>query len=125
MLGAALVAASAGAFNQWLEATTDGRMHRTATRPLPAGRLAAWQVVLFGLVTLAAGAAELLLFVNALTAAAAIATWLVYVRDLHAAQDADAAQHGRRRRERALPILIGWTATGAADRHARAGRWWP
>ena len=32
VLGAALVAASAGAFNQWLETATDGRMYRTAGR---------------------------------------------------------------------------------------------
>src|SRR3990172_6686261 len=59
VLGAALVAASAGAFNQWLEAATDARMRRTASRPLPPGRLAAWQVVTFGLVTLVLGATEL------------------------------------------------------------------
>ena len=39
VLGAALVAASAGAFNQWWEQATDARMTRTANRPLPAGRL--------------------------------------------------------------------------------------
>ena len=39
VLGAALVAASAGAFNQWWEQSTDARMTRTADRPLPAGRL--------------------------------------------------------------------------------------
>src|SRR5215211_6478394 len=35
VLGAALVAASAGAFNQWWEQSADGRMVRTANRPLP------------------------------------------------------------------------------------------
>ena len=52
VLGAALVAASAGAFNQWWEQATDARMTRTANRPLPAGRLTAWQVIVFGAVTL-------------------------------------------------------------------------
>ncbi len=37
VLGAALVAASAGAFNQWWEQSTDARMTRTANRPLPTG----------------------------------------------------------------------------------------
>ena len=112
--GAALVAASAGAFNQWLEAATDARMLRTAGRPLPAGRLAAWQVVLFGLVTLAAGASELLWFVNPLATGAAIATWLIYVvlytplKTRTPLNTAVGAVSG------ALPILIGWTATGAA-----------
>src|SRR6478752_7912435 len=48
VLGAALVAASAGAFNQWWEQVADGRMVRTAGRPLPSGRLTAGQVIVFG-----------------------------------------------------------------------------
>jgi protoheme IX farnesyltransferase len=114
VLGAALVAASAGAFNQWLETATDGRMHRTAARPLPAGRLAAWQVVLFGLVTLALGAAELLVFVNPLTAGAAIATWLVYVTIYTPLKTRTPLNTAVGAVSGALPILIGWTATGAA-----------
>jgi protoheme IX farnesyltransferase len=114
VLGAALVAASAGAFNQWLEATTDGRMQRTAMRPLPAGRLAAWQVVGFGLVTLAAGAMELLFFVNALTAAAAIATWFVYVAIYTPLKTRTPLNTAVGAVSGALPILIGWTATGTA-----------
>src|SRR5215510_13227074 len=52
VLGAALVAASAGAFNQWWEKSTDGRMNRTSHRPLPAGRLSTKQVLVFGTITL-------------------------------------------------------------------------
>src|SRR5258705_8359065 len=64
VLGAALVAASAGAFNQWWEQSTDGRMVRTANRPLPSGRLSTSQVVVFGTITLVAGTAELVLGVS-------------------------------------------------------------
>ena len=64
VLGAALVAASAGAFNQWWERATDARMARTANRPLPAGRLTARQVVVFGAVTLVAGMVELIVCVE-------------------------------------------------------------
>src|SRR5262245_13522210 len=60
VLGAALVAASAGAFNQWWEQSADGRMVRTVNRPLPSGRLSARQVVVFGAITLVAGSAELM-----------------------------------------------------------------
>src|SRR3954470_11108566 len=60
VLGAALVAASAGAFNQWCECFTDARMVRTANRPLPAGRLEESEVVWFGIVTFAVGCIELL-----------------------------------------------------------------
>src|SRR5215212_3537701 len=61
VLGAALVAASAGSFNQWWEQSADGRMIRTANRPLPSGRLTANQVVVFGTLALFAGTAELIL----------------------------------------------------------------
>ncbi|MGD9635724.1 MAG: heme o synthase [Pirellulales bacterium] len=114
VLGTMLVAASAGAFNQWLEASTDARMQRTALRPLPAGRLEAWQVVLFGLVTLAIGAAQLLVFVNPLTAGAAIATWLVYVTLYTPLKTRTPLNTAVGAVSGSLPILIGWTATGAA-----------
>jgi protoheme IX farnesyltransferase len=114
VLGAMLVAASAGAFNQWLETSTDARMERTASRPLPAGRLAAWQVVLFGLITLAAGTIQLLLFVNPLATAAAVATWLVYVTLYTPLKTRTPLNTAVGAVSGALPILIGWSATGAA-----------
>ena len=114
VLGAALVAASAGAFNQWLEAATDARMLRTAARPLPAGRLAAWQVVTFGLSTLVVGAGELLVLVNPTTAGAAIATWLIYVSLYTPLKTRTPLNTAVGAVSGALPILIGWTATGAA-----------
>jgi protoheme IX farnesyltransferase len=114
VLGAALVAASAGAFNQWWERETDARMPRTAGRPLPAGRLAPRHVIAFSAATLVAGTLELVFAVSVLTAGVALATWLVYIlaytplktRSPH--NTAVGAVSG------ALPILIGWTATGAA-----------
>lgn len=113
VLGTLLVAASAGAFNQWLEAGTDARMDRTAGRPLPAGRLTSGQVLVFGMVTLVAGAIQLLLFVNPLTAAAAIATWLVYVAIYTPLKTRTPLNTAVGAVSGSLPILIGWTATGA------------
>ena len=60
------------------------------------------------------GTAALVYWVNNLTAGVAIATWLIYVGAYTPLKTTLAAQHGGRRRERALPILIGWTAAGAA-----------
>jgi heme o synthase len=114
VLGAALVAASAGAFNQWWEQSADALMQRTAIRPLPSGRLAPRQVVLFGAATLSVGLVELVLAVNLLTAGVALATWLIYVvvytplKTRSPLNTAVGAVSG------SLPILIGWTATGAA-----------
>src|ERR1700709_487229 len=79
VMGAALVAASAGAFNQWWEQSTDALMTRTAVRPLPAGRLTSRQVILFGVLTLVLGSIELAMTVSLTTATVALATWLIYV----------------------------------------------
>jgi len=111
ILGTLLVAASAGAFNQWLESATDARMHRTAERPLPAGRLTNLQVLVFGWLTLAAGAMQLAAFVNPLTATAAIATWIVYVAIYTPLKTRTPLNTAVGAVSGALPILIGWTAT--------------
>jgi protoheme IX farnesyltransferase len=114
VLGAALVAASAGAINQWWEGATDARMSRTARRPLPAGRLTSMQVVVFGAVNLIAGILELVLGVGLLTAAVAAATWLVYVLAYTPLKTRSPLNTAVGAVSGALPILIGWTAAGAA-----------
>jgi protoheme IX farnesyltransferase len=114
VLGAALVAASAGALNQWWERAGDARMIRTARRPLPAGRLAPWQVMLFGLATLVLGAVELTVWVNLLTASVALATWAIYVLVYTPLKTRSPLNTAVGAVSGALPILIGWTATGAA-----------
>jgi protoheme IX farnesyltransferase len=113
VLGAALVAASAGAINQWWERATDARMKRTAHRPLPAGRLMSWQVVIFGAATLVAGILELALGVGLQTAAVALATWIVYVFAYTPLKTRSPLNTAVGAVSGALPILIGWTAAGA------------
>jgi protoheme IX farnesyltransferase len=114
VIGAALVAASAGAFNQWLERSTDALMTRTAGRPLPAGRLTTSQVVSFGIATLVVGLIQLFTGVGALTASVALATWLVYVLAYTPLKTRSPINTAVGAISGALPILIGWTATGAA-----------
>ena len=48
LFGTALVASGAAALNQLLEREHDARMKRTASRPLPSGRLQPVTVMLFG-----------------------------------------------------------------------------
>lgn len=114
LLGTALVAASASAFNQWLERDLDAQMPRTATRPLPAGVLSSGEALAFGSITLIAGALLLIVNVNLLAAAMGLATWLLYVviytplKTRTSANTAVGAVAG------ALPALIGWAAVGAA-----------
>jgi protoheme IX farnesyltransferase len=114
VIGAALVAASAGAFNQWWEQATDARMVRTAHRPIPSGRLMSRQVLIFGTITLAAGVAQLILAVSVATAGFAIATWVIYVLAYTPLKTRSPLNTAVGAVSGALPILIGWTATGAA-----------
>jgi len=114
MLGTLLVAASASAANQWLERRNDARMTRTASRPLPAGRLSSGEALAFAAVTLAAGCVYLALLVNLACLAWALLTWALYVlaytplKTISPTNTAVGAVAG------ALPVLIGWSATGAA-----------
>src|SRR4029079_6067134 len=107
-------AASAGAFNQWWEQATDARMIRTAERPLPSGRLSSKQVIVFGAITLFVGVAELIWGVSFTTAGCALATWLLYVLAYTPLKTRSPLNTAVGAISGSLPILIGWTATGAA-----------
>ena len=79
IVGTLLIAASASAANQWLERHLDGRMSRTADRPLPAGRMSPGEALAFAVVTLVLGTVYFVWFVNLAALGWALATWLVYV----------------------------------------------
>ncbi|NIL97297.1 MAG: protoheme IX farnesyltransferase [Planctomycetales bacterium] len=119
--GTALVASSASALNQWLERDTDGRMARTARRPLPAGRLTDWEVLAFAAATVLGGTAYLALAVNLLTAGLGLLTWTLYVwiytplktrTTLNTLVGAVAG---------AGPVLMGWTAAQPETTTREAG----
>ena len=112
LLGAALIAASAGAFNQWLEQQADRRMHRTATRPLPAGRLGGAEVVAFGTITLLLGTTVLVWLVNVPTAMVGLAVWLIYVAVYTPLKSRSPLNTAVGAVSGALPVLMGWSATG-------------
>ena len=79
LAGSALVAGGASALNQVWERHTDGLMKRTATRPLPGGRVGVAEGALFGLVLSIAGLVELAWQVNAMSTAVAALTLVSYV----------------------------------------------
>jgi protoheme IX farnesyltransferase len=112
LLGTTLVAASASAFNQWLERHRDGSMRRTANRPLPAGRLTAGEVFLFGTVAVVAGVIYLALFVNLLTAALGALSWILYVLIYTPLKSRTSANTLVGAVAGAMPILMGWSAMG-------------
>jgi protoheme IX farnesyltransferase len=112
LLGTTLVAASASACNQWLERTSDAAMDRTATRPLPAGRLGESEAVAFAALTLAAGVPYLAIAVNALAAGLALLTWLIYVVLYTPLKRTSTLNTPLGAIAGALPVLIGWAAAG-------------
>src|SRR5262245_27246369 len=50
VLAIAVGAGASGALNMWYDADIDGRMRRTASRPIPAGRVRPDEALTFGLV---------------------------------------------------------------------------
>lgn len=79
LVGTALVAAGSAAWNQYVERETDQLMRRTASRPLPGGRMLAEHALAFGGLLSVSGLALLWLLVNPLTAAIGLATLLAYI----------------------------------------------
>jgi len=113
LFGTALIAASASIANQWWERANDARMPRTASRPLPTGRVSSAEAIVLATFTLTVGLAWLIFRVNLLTATLGLTSWIIYVliytplktrTPLNTAVGAVAG---------AIPILMGWTATGA------------
>ncbi len=78
-LGGYLSAGGAGAVNHWFDRDIDARMARTATRPIPAGRIAPAAALTFGCCLAALSFLELSLAVNVLAASLALAGFLGYV----------------------------------------------
>ncbi len=118
LLGTALVAASSSIANQIVERATDRLMPRTARRPIASGRLAVEPAVAAAAVLLAAGLAIQTRVCGWPPAAAALATWLLYVvvytplkktTPLNTAVGAVAG---------ALPVAIGWLAADGPRRLA-------
>lgn len=110
LIGVALSAAGANTLNQVLEVERDGRMERTADRPLPAGRVPLMRGALFGAFLCFMGL-SLLGIVNGAPAAAVcfvtIATYLVVYTPLKPVTPLATvvgAVPG------ALPPVIGWAA---------------
>ncbi|MFN7987677.1 MAG: heme o synthase [Thermoanaerobaculia bacterium] len=79
LLGTALVASGTSAFNEIAEVDLDRRMARTATRPLPAGRLPLAEAIAFALLLSLLGVGELWYFANGVTAFLAALTLTSYV----------------------------------------------
>ncbi len=112
LFGIGLVASSSSAWNQLFERRIDSKMLRTCRRPLPAGRLALWEVATFATVSAVVGVAWLSYYVNGLTAGLAALTLVLYagvytpLKRVTVLNTVVGAIPG------ALPPVLGWTAAG-------------
>jgi protoheme IX farnesyltransferase len=79
LLGGALAAGSSGALNMYFDRDIDARMRRTSARPIPSGRIAPRNALIFGIVLGIASFVELAVFVNMLAAVLAACGILFYV----------------------------------------------
>jgi len=79
LLGGSLSAGGAGAVNHWYDRDIDAQMARTATRPVPAGRISPRAALTFGIVLAVLSFGQLSLTVNVLAAALALSGFLGYV----------------------------------------------
>jgi protoheme IX farnesyltransferase len=111
LLGTGLVAGGASAWNMILERDRDARMKRTASRPLPSGKVSLAEAVTFGTLLGIAGLAILFVGVNGLSAGVAATTFVLYVgvytplKPITSLNTAIGAIPG------ALPPVIGWAAS--------------
>jgi protoheme IX farnesyltransferase len=78
-LGGYLSAGGAGAVNHWFDRDIDARMTRTASRPVPAGRISPHAALAFGFTLAGLSLLELSLTVNPLAAGLSFAGFLGYV----------------------------------------------
>ena len=113
-VGTGLAAGACGALNQWMERQPDGRMRRTADRPLPKGELTPRAALAFGLILLLSSLAILARWTNpaavALTAATVVTYLFLYTPLKTRTQWCTVVGS----LPGALPVLIG-AATRAAD----------
>lgn len=105
-----LVGGGTAALNQYIERNMDAMMRRTASRPLPTGQLQPREALLFGVITIAAGAMWLALAANLLAASVALATSTLYLAVYTPLKTRTTLATAVGAIPGALPPLIGWAA---------------
>jgi heme o synthase len=117
VLGGSLSAGGAGAVNHYWDRDIDAQMARTATRPVPSGRISPRAALIYGLVLAALSFALLATTVNLLSAVLSLSGFLgyvfVYTMWLKRSTPQNIVIGGA---AGAVPPLVGWAAvTGGLD----------
>ena len=110
MISIALLAFGVATLNQYLERDTDMLMKRTATRPLPTGKLSSAQALVFGILLCFAAEIYLAVFVNFLTAILGLTVIVGYVLLYTPLKTRTTLSTLIGAFPGAMPPLMGWTA---------------
>lgn len=79
LIGIGLVSSGTAALNEVIEHNVDGRMRRTALRPIPAGRMSLTHAMIVGLLMSIGGSLYLAIFTNPLTGLLTFLTSVLYL----------------------------------------------
>lgn len=115
-LGVALLSSGISTLNQYMERDLDALMRRTESRPLPSGKLAPLQALLFGVGLSVVAITYLAIAINALTAALGVVTFASYLFVYTPLKTRTTLSTVLGAVPGAMPPLIGWVAaTGEAS----------
>ena len=120
VFGTAAAAAGAAALNQWWEYNLDALMQRTRSRPVPAGRMRPRDAVILGSALSIFGVAYLAFVSNALSAALAAITIIIYIFAYTPLKRVSTFNTALGAVPGALPPMIGWAAARGT---LNAGAW--
>ena len=120
VFGTAAAAAGAAALNQWWERKLDALMHRTRSRPVPAGRMRPRDAVVLGAALSIFGVGYLAFACNPLSAVLAAITIIIYVFAYTPLKRVSTFNTALGAVPGALPPMIGWAAARGT---LNAGAW--
>ena len=113
LIGTGLAASGCNALNQYVERDEDARMNRTSGRPLPSGRLTPLEALTCACALSVVGTLYLLLLVNLATALVVLLSLTSYIFVYTPLKQRTPLSTIIGAVPGALPIVAGWTATGA------------
>ncbi len=111
MIGIVLLAFGVATLNQWLERRTDVLMDRTATRPLPTGKVTPTEALVFGSLLCLSAEVYLYFLVNPLTAFLGLSVIVGYVLLYTPLKTRTSASTAIGAIPGAMPPLMGWTSS--------------
>jgi protoheme IX farnesyltransferase len=110
LLGIGLVSSGTAALNEVMEHDVDGRMRRTALRPLPTGRMSIFHATSVGVLAAVGGSIYLAIFTNPLTGVLTFLTSVVYLAAYTPLKRVSPVCTFVGAFPGAMPGVLGWTA---------------